>query len=143
MDPLVQYYKRQAEHGRENIGSIYTTPYHLQRGRGLGNILAGLFRTLRPLLWSVPKSVGKEAIKSLGRETLPTGTNIIRDVAAKPPEQTTEIISRRLTASTQNIIDKLPESGRSRKLKRATTGKKVNRKKRKTGLRTIKRDILS
>jgi hypothetical protein len=56
--------------------------------------LAGLFRNLRPILWS---GVGKEAIKALGREALRTGTNIIRDVAANPPEQTTDIISRHVT----------------------------------------------
>jgi hypothetical protein len=65
MDPLVQYYKRQARHGREDIGSIYMTPYYVQRGHGLGNILGGLFRILRPLLWSGAKSVGKEDFKDL------------------------------------------------------------------------------
>jgi hypothetical protein len=92
MDPLVQYYKRQAGHGREDIESIYTGPYYVQRGHGLGNILAGLFRTLRPLVWSGAKSVGKEAVKALGLAALRTGTDIIRDVAANPPEQTTDII---------------------------------------------------
>jgi hypothetical protein len=93
-DPAVQYYKRQAGHGREDIGSTYTTPYYVQRGHGLGNILPGLFRILRPLLWSGAKSVGKEAVKALGRAALRTGCDIIRDVAANPPEQTTDIISR-------------------------------------------------
>jgi hypothetical protein len=143
MDLLVQYYKRQTGHGREDMGSIYTTPYYVQRGHWLGNILAGLYRTLRPLLWSGAKSVRKESIKALGREALRTGTNIIRDVAANPPEQTTNIISRYVTASTQNMIDKLRGSGRSRKRKWATTGKKLKRKRRKTGSRTIKRDIFS
>jgi hypothetical protein len=123
MDPLVQSYKRQAEHGRKDIGSIYTTPYYVQRGHGLGNIVGGLFRFLRPLLWSGAKSVGKEAAKALGRAALRTGTDIIRDVAANPPEQTTDIISLHVNATTQNMIDKLRGSGMSRKRKRATTGK--------------------
>jgi hypothetical protein len=110
MDPLFQYYKRQAGHGREDIGSIYTIPYYAQRGHGVGNILTGLFRILKPLLWSGAKSVGKEAVKALGREALRTGTDIIRDVAANLPEQTTDIISRRVNATTQNMIDKLREA---------------------------------
>jgi hypothetical protein len=89
MDPLIQYYKRPAGHGREDIGSIYTTPYFVQRWHGLGNILAGLFSTLRPLLWSGTKCVGKEAIIALGREALRTGTNI-SEVAANLPAETND-----------------------------------------------------
>jgi hypothetical protein len=93
--------------------------------------LAGLFRTLRPILWSGAKSVVKEAIKALGREVLRTGTNIIRDVPANPPEQTTDIISRYVAASTQNMIDRLRGSGlRKRKRLLATTSKSVKRKRR-------------
>jgi hypothetical protein len=139
MDPLVHYYKRQAGHGLEDIGPIYATPYLLQRGQELGNGMAGLFRTLRPILWSGAKCVGKEAIKALGHEALRTGTNIIRDVATNPPEQTTEIISSHVIAAIQNMIDKLRGSG-SRKRKRDTTTKKVKPKKRKT---IIKRNIFS
>jgi hypothetical protein len=131
MDPLVQYYKWQAGRGRQDIGPIYATPYLLQSGHGLSNVLAGLFRTLRPILWSVAKSVGKEAIKALGRKALRTDTNIIRDVAANPSEQTTDIISRHVTASTQNMIDRLRGSGlRKRKRAVSTTTKNVKRKRR-------------
>jgi hypothetical protein len=47
--------------------------------------MAELFNTLRTILCSGAKSMGKEAIKALGRETLRTGANIIRDVGANPP----------------------------------------------------------
>jgi hypothetical protein len=50
---------------------------------GGDNVLAGLFRTLRPILWSGAKTVGNEAIKALGREALRPGSNIIKEVAAK------------------------------------------------------------
>jgi hypothetical protein len=64
MDPLIQYYKRQAGDGREDIGPIYSSPPFVQRGHGLGSVLAGLFRTLRPILWIGAKSAGKEALKA-------------------------------------------------------------------------------
>jgi ABC-type phosphate/phosphonate transport system ATPase subunit len=70
MDPLVLYYRRQAGRSREDIGSIYSTPPFVQREHGLGNVLAGLFRTLRPILWSGAKSIDKETLKALGREAL-------------------------------------------------------------------------
>jgi hypothetical protein len=53
-----------------------------------------LFRTLKPILWSGAKSIGKETLKALGREALRTGTNIIRDIAENHPAQTTDIISK-------------------------------------------------
>jgi len=119
MDPLVLYYRRQAGYGREDIGPIYSTPPIIQRGHGLGSILAGLYRTLRPILWSGAKSMGKEALKALGREALRTGTNIIKDIAENPPTQTTDIISRHVAGSKQNIINKLRGSGaRNRNAKR-------------------------
>ena len=90
MDPLVLYYRRQAGRGREDIGSIYSTPPFVQRWHGLGSILRGQFRTLRPILWSGAKSIGKETLKALEREALRTGTNIIRDIAENPPAQTTD-----------------------------------------------------
>ena len=150
MDPLVLYYRRQAGGGREDIGSIYGTLPFLQRGHGLGNVLAGLFRTLRPILWSGAKSIGKETLKALGREALRTGTNIIRDIAENPPAQTTDIISKHVGDSTQNIINKLRGSG-ARKRKRVTSGTARNAKRKKKTKRTlprkrrgtIKRDIFS
>jgi len=106
MYPLVLYYRRQPGHGREDIGPIYSTPPIVQRGHGLGSILTGLFRTLRPIVWSSSKSMGKEALKALGREALRTGTNIIRDIAENPPTHTSDIISRHVVDSTQDIISK-------------------------------------
>ena len=50
MDPLVQYYRRQTGRGREDIGPIYRTTPFVQRGHGLGSILGGLYRILRPIL---------------------------------------------------------------------------------------------
>jgi hypothetical protein len=62
MDPVVLYYRRQAGCGLEDIGSIYSTPF-VQRRHGLGNVLAGLFRTPWLILWSGAKSIDKETLK--------------------------------------------------------------------------------
>ena len=150
MDPLVQYYRRQAGRGREDIVSIYSTPPFIQRRHGLGDVLAGLFRTLKPILWSGAKSIGKETLKALGREALRTGTNIIRDIAENPPSQTTDIISKHVSGSTQNIINKLRGSG-ARKRKRAASVTVRNAKRKKKAKHalprkkrvTIKQDIFS
>jgi len=138
MDPLVQYYRRQAGRGREDIGSICSTPPFVRWRHGLGNVLAGLFRTLKPILWSGAKSIGKETLKALGREALRTGTNIIRDIAENPPTQTTDIISKHVSDSTQNIINKLRGSG-TRKRKRAASITARNAKRKKKAKRTLPR----
>jgi len=90
MDHLVQYYRRQAGRGREDIGPIYSTQPSVQQGHGRGSVLSGPYRTLRPILWSGAKSMGKEKLKALGREALRTGSNIIREIAENPPIQTTD-----------------------------------------------------
>jgi hypothetical protein len=90
-----------------DIGPLYSTPSFVQSGHGLGSVLVALFRILRPILWSGVNSAGKETLKTLGREALRTEGNIIRDIAENPPTQTTDIISKHVAASTQNIIDKL------------------------------------
>ena len=83
MNPLILYYRRQADRGREDIGPIYITPTFMQRGHGLGSILTGLFRTLRPIIWSGAKSMGKETLRALGREALRTGA-VGRGRAGRP-----------------------------------------------------------
>jgi len=50
MEPLVVYYRKQAGRCREDIGPIYNIPPFVQRGHGISSVLAGIFRTLRPIL---------------------------------------------------------------------------------------------
>jgi len=78
MDSLVLYYRRQAGRGREDIGPIYSTAPFVQRGHGLGSVLSGLFRTLRKILYSGAKSMGKETFKALGLEALHTGGRFLQ-----------------------------------------------------------------
>jgi hypothetical protein len=80
---------------------------------------------------------------------LRTGGNIIRDIVEIPPTQTTDIISKHVAASTQNIINKLRGSGGVRKRKRVSSAAVQNVKRKKTtkraliGSKTIKGDIFS
>jgi len=46
MDPLVKYYIKQAGGGDDVVGPIYV----MQRGKGIGSFLSGLFRALKPVL---------------------------------------------------------------------------------------------
>jgi hypothetical protein len=116
MNPLVQYYLRQAGRGSgrdpNGIGPIYTSPLYLQRGHGIGSFLGGLFRSVRPLLRSGAKNLGNATVKALGREALRTGSRILSDIADKAPDvRTSDIISKHVTASTQNLISKLHGGG--------------------------------
>jgi hypothetical protein len=125
MDPLVRYYLRQAgrsyRRGDNDIGHVYSTSPFLQRGHGLGSFLSGLFRTLRPILWS--------GVKSLGREALRTGGNILSDIADKTNDVTTRnIVTKHLTETKQRLISKLRGQGRKRKRITATRNKKKSKK---------------
>jgi len=137
MTPLRQYYIRQAGGGGggHGIGPIYSVPPFVQRGYVIGSFLRGLWRTVRPVLWS--------GAKILGREAMRTGRNIMSEIAANPG-QARDILS------TQNIIKKL--QGVARKRKKASShshkAKRVKIAKRKSSKckappETIKRDIFS
>jgi len=69
MDTLVRYYLHQAGHGRvagkhNGIGPIYAAPPFLQRGYEDGSFLAGLWRMVRPVLWSGAKTMGRESLRA-------------------------------------------------------------------------------
>ena len=86
MHPLVKYYIRQAGGGgRSNngIGPIYIFLF-VQRGHDIGSFLGGLFRRVRPILWSDVKDFGKTTLKALGQEALRTGGKILTGIADNP-----------------------------------------------------------
>jgi len=153
MTPLGQYYVRQAGgggggRGDSGIGPIYSVPPFVQRGHGIGSFLRGLWRTVRPVLWS--------GAKSLGREALRTGGMIMTDIADNPAQTgVRDIVSKHVSESTQNIIKKLSGGGGARNRKSVSSRKPRKQKtktaritKRKTSSKrkaskTIKRDIFS
>jgi hypothetical protein len=75
MDLLVRCYLHQSGRGNgdNGMGPIYSTPPFLQRRHGIGSVLGGLFRFLKPMLWSGAKGVGQEALRAEG--------NILTDIA--------------------------------------------------------------
>jgi len=103
----------------------------MQRRHSLGSVLSGLFRTLRPILWSGAKSMGKETLEVLGREALRTGGTILTDITENPQAETKDIISRHVSDSTQKIINTLRGSG-ARKRKRAMSATRNAKRKRKS-----------
>ena len=80
MNPLTKYYIYQAGGGGGSgggVGPIYSVPAFVQRGHGLGSLLGGLFRSIRPLFFSGLRTAGK----ALGRVALRTGGKILTDIA--------------------------------------------------------------
>jgi hypothetical protein len=73
MDRYTRYYVNQS--GGGEIGPVYSASFRVKRGNGIGSFFAGLFRFVKPLLYSGAKAVGKEALK--------TSSNIITDIPNK------------------------------------------------------------
>ena len=64
----------------------------------------GLFRFVKPLLYSGAKAVGKEALK--------TGSNIITDMVNKEPKQpVSDILKNRFIEAKENLEKKLKNDG--------------------------------
>ena len=168
MTPLGQYYIRQAGggggrgRGESGIGPIYTISPFVQRGHGIGSFLSGLFRTVRPILWSGAKTLGRESVRALGREALRTGGKIMTDIADNPQTSVHDVISKHVSGATQNILRKLRGGGRKRKrapsrrprkqtakrakvLKPKSSKRKTSRttKRKTTSSNSIKRDIFA
>jgi len=123
MDRYTRYYANQS--GGGEIGPVYRASFRVQRGHGIGSFFRGLFRFVKPLLYSGAKAVGKEALK--------TGSNILTDLLNKEPEQQVgQIIKSRFDEGKGNLehkIKKMTGSGlclkRKRKPKKAhSTGKR-------------------
>jgi hypothetical protein len=131
MRPLVSYYRHQAGRGgREGFGPIYATTPFVQRGHGIGSFLTGLFRYVKPILWSGAKDIGRETLKALVRESLRTGSRILTDMADRTPGVSArDIVTKHIGETTQNLIGKLRGRG-SRKRKRSSGPKKKIIKKR-------------
>ena len=117
---LTRYYINQAG-GGGGVGPIYSIPTFVQRGHGLGDILGGLFRSIKPFFFSGIRTTGKEAAKALGREALRTGGRILSDIADNPQVGYRNIISNHVQDSFQNLSARMTGRGRKRKRNRRST----------------------
>jgi len=99
MDRYTRYYVNQSGSGGE-VGPVYRASFRVQRGNGIGSFFRGLYRFVKPLLYSGAKAVGKEALK--------TGSNIITDLFNKEPKQPVgDIFKNRFIEAKDNLEQKL------------------------------------
>ena len=98
MDRYTRYYVNQS--GGGDIGPVYRASFRMQRGNGIGSFFRGLFRFVKPLLYSGAKAVGKEALK--------TGSNVITYILIKETEQPMgNIFKSRFSEAKGNFEDKI------------------------------------
>ena len=69
----IDYFMNQAV--QKGHGGFVGIPY--QRGHGLGSFFGRLFRSIIP----VAKSVGKTALKNIGKQAVVMGSNVISDIS--------------------------------------------------------------
>jgi hypothetical protein len=98
MDQYTRYYVNQS--GGGGIGPVYRASFRVQRGNGLGSFFRGLFRFVKPVLYSGTKAIGKEALK--------TGSNIITDILNKERERPVgNIFKNRFEEAKDNLQEKM------------------------------------
>lgn len=78
----MKYRPSQYGDGLADIGQVYRAPTRIQRGRGIGSVFAGLWKTLKPLALSGIKVLGKQALKSSGNiiDEMTTGKKDLKRV---------------------------------------------------------------
>jgi len=105
--------------GGGDIGPVYRASFRMQRGNGIGSFFRGLFRFVKPLLFSGAKAVGKEALR--------TGSNILTDILEKQPEQPMgTIFKTRFGEAKGNLEQKIKKmTGSGLGLKRKRKSKKA------------------
>jgi hypothetical protein len=137
VDKYLNFYINRGE-GRGLGGNFKNL--RVQRGDGLGSILAGAFRRIFPLI--------KSGAKFFGSELLDTGIGILRDnIAGKNMK---ESVRSRVTAAGTNLTNKAASklesmvgSGLKAKKKRKRCQSKRNTRKKTTSRKKKKKDIFS
>jgi len=92
------YYLNQAIQSGHGLDGFQGLPY--QRGNGLGSLFGRLFRSILP----VARRVGKSALKTIGKEALHMGTNVIGDLTEG--QDVKESVKKRGLQATKNLINK-------------------------------------
>jgi hypothetical protein len=79
---------------------LYKVSLRVQRGNGLGSFFSGLFRFVKPLLYSGAKAVGKESLSS--------GSKLLTGILNKDPEQRLKaIFNKRFSEAKFNLQQKI------------------------------------
>jgi len=108
IDPLVRYYLHQAGRGKTTAQDSSTRLRSSFSGATEPAVfLSGVWRAVRSILWS--------GAKILGRATLRTGGDILKDFARSTDENPSDIVSRRVNENAQNLMGKLLRGVRKRK----------------------------
>jgi len=94
MDRYTRYYVNQSDGGE--IGPVSRASFRMQRGNGIGSFFKGLFRFVKPRLYSWATAVGKEALKTV--------SIIITDILNKEPEQPVSDIFKNRFSEANGIL---------------------------------------
>jgi hypothetical protein len=98
MDRYTQHYANQS--GGGEIGPLYKASFRVQRGHCIGSFFRGLFRFVKPLLYSGAKAVGTDALKS--------GSNIVTDLLEREPDRKVgDILRTRFGEAKDNLKQKI------------------------------------
>ena len=114
MDRYTRYYITQS--GGGDIGPVYRASFRVQRGNGIGSFFRRLFRFVKLLFYSAAKTVGKESLK--------TGSNILTDILNKQLEEPVGVIFKTRLGEAKDKLElkirKMTGSGLGLKRKRRT-----------------------
>lgn len=105
----IQHYVNQS-----GSGLPYFSGSLVQEGYGLGNLLAGVARSVLPILGKTLKPIVKKTAKSLGRKVVKSGADFLQDVVIhkKPVKKS---LRKRSSEAMNDIIHASLKSKRKKK----------------------------
>ncbi|KAG8236331.1 hypothetical protein J437_LFUL010465 [Ladona fulva] len=140
---VLHFYKK--KQGGE-LGTIYRASYRMQKGRGIGSFLAGLWRFAKPLIYSGLKTVGKEAPSSTSKVITDFGTKPIKEILRTRLSETRENLKRKAEEKLKTMSGggvRMTKRPRLNKIKSSANKMRRHSMRKRRRDRIVQRDIFS
>jgi hypothetical protein len=102
-----------------------------QRGRGIGSLFTGLFRTLFPIAKSIGKRlIGSNFVKDVSATALDAGKSMVKNIAADvlSGKKFSDSANEQLDTAKKKVSEAIRSRGRGRKRKNTSFNKKSFKK---------------
>src|SRR5690349_20408018 len=110
--------------GIGEIGHLYKSSSHIQRGRGLSNVFSGILRFLSPYLIKSGKAIGEEALRSGTEIVVNLGTDSLGNLFKKQGVKSAANLSEKVGNELKRVGSQMNGEGIKRRRRSASKASK-------------------